>query len=337
MATPLLHQVRCLFPNAHITALAHEPIAELLEGITDVDEFLPFSRAKGRKLQEERRITRLLKNRHFDLGILLTQSFSSAWMFWKGRIRLRLGMCHHFRKWLLNIPVPKPQEEQHDVLSYSHLLSPFHAVLPLGDLSLSIKAEEQDRMRERLFHLGKEPHQKLIIINAGAAYGSAKCWPHEYFKTVACHMSKEGHCCLFVGDAKLLPSLPELMPSSANSQKELLGISTSIHNASGPIISLVGQTSLRDLMAAFSIADCVVSNDSGPMHIAAAFKRPLVALFGSTNPYRTGPWKCGKVLYKQVACSPCYLRTCPIDFRCMRRIYPNEVIDAIHEEMGHHG
>jgi heptosyltransferase-2 len=118
--------------------------------------------------------------------------------------------------------------------------------------------------------------------------------------------------CVFVGNDNSVAMIDEIIAGTPRN-----------------VMSLAGATSLRNLMAVISIGDCILSNDSGPMHIAAALKRPLLAIFGSTNPQRTGPWECGKVLYKRVACSPCYLRECPIDFRCMRHITPKEVIHNI--------
>ncbi len=319
MATPIFGQMRTLFPHAKVTALAHEPIAQLLEGIEGIDEFLVFSRRDGKKLTEQKRVARTLKERNIDLGILLTRSFSSAWMLWRGRVRWRVGFSDHFRRLLLNIPVSLPKEELHDVMLYEKLLHPFGAVEKQMELSLVIRQEEQEKMRLLLSSLGKKPEEKLIVINPGAAYGSAKCWPKESFRSVAQELQRTGFFCVFVGDEKSVPMINEIIQNENASENNL--------------ISLAGKTSLRELMAILSLADCVLSNDSGPMHIAAALKRPLVAIFGSTNPARTGPWGCGKVLYKHVACSPCYLRTCPIDFRCMHRITPEEVLSSIQEVM----
>lgn len=313
MATPVFRQIRTLFPHAHIIALAHEPIAQLLQGIEEIDEFLVFSRANGKKRSDQQRVVKELRNRKIDLGILLTRSLSSAWMFWKGHVRWRLGLSDHLRRFLLNIPIKKTENEHHDVLAYGELLRPFGKVESHPELQLRVRDEEQKNIQKLLEGLGRRPHERLIVINPGAAYGSAKCWPKEYFRSVAEALSQEEDVfCVFVGDC-----------SSVSMNEEI------INGLPRNVMSIAGATSLRDLMAVISLSDCVLTNDSGPMHIAAAFKRPLVAIFGSTNPKRTGPWGGGEVLYKHVACSPCYLRECPIDFRCMRKITPNEVLNHI--------
>jgi heptosyltransferase-2 len=318
MATPVFHQIRQVFPMARVTALAHEPIAQLLDGIEGIDEFLVFSREAGIKRREEQRVVKELRTRTIDLGILLTHSLSSAWMLWRGNVRWRLGMCAHFRRFLLNIPVRGEETQLHDVQSYCQLLRPFGVVETAPKLQLEIRREEQVAMEELLQHRGRRPGEKLIVMNPGAAYGSAKCWPQEYFRAVANALSmRRDLFCVFVGDRKAVSMIDGMMADLPRN-----------------VISLAGKTSLRDLMAVISLADCVVSNDSGPMHIAAAFQRPLIALFGSTNPRRTGPWGCGTVVYKQIACSPCYLRECPKDFRCMRSITPGEIIHHVNTLCG---
>jgi heptosyltransferase-2 len=95
------------------------------------------------------------------------------------------------------------------------------------------------------------------------------------------------------------------------------------------VINLAGKTSLRELLAFINCCSYFLTNDSGPMHIAAALKIPLLALFGSTDNTRTGPYLNGKVLHKHVECSPCYKRVCPIDFRCMKRIEVDEVYQEL--------
>jgi heptosyltransferase-2 len=94
-------------------------------------------------------------------------------------------------------------------------------------------------------------------------------------------------------------------------------------------VNLAGLTSIRELMALISVCTAFLTNDSGPMHLAAAMNIPLVALFGSTDEIVTGPYMHGEVIHKHVSCSPCFQRVCPIDFRCMKNIEVREVATAI--------
>jgi len=307
MATPVFEQIKKLFPEAHLIAVAHHPIAELLENIKSIDEMLAFSRKPAVKSKEEARITHLLKNKKIDLGILLTNSFSSAWSFFRAGIHDRLGYKAHFRSPLLTIPLSLPKNEQHDTYTYLDLLKPLGPIIYPDTLSLSLTSEEIDHIKKRLNTLGVDASHTLLVINPGAAYGSAKCWPKRNFYDLTTHFLKKQHIRIVCigNDSYASQDLPK------------------------GIINLVNKTSIRELMALLATCNCLITNDSGPMHIAAAFKTPLVALFGSTNPFRTGPFNHVTVLYKHVDCSPCYKRICPKDFRCMHQITTDEAIQAV--------
>ena len=218
-------------------------------------------------------------------------------------------------------PIPLLNDDTiHDVIRYGRLLSP----LPISpppyedmELHLHVNEEEKSSMRKRLEASGLYPWHKLLIINPGAAYGEAKCWPRDFFQEILKELkTNQNLYIILVGTQSVAPLAEEL--SSLMPEK---------------IISYAGKTSLRELMALISLADCLLTNDSGPMHIAAALKKPLIALFGSTNPLRTGPWHWGSVLYEKADCSPCYLRTCPSDFRCMKKISPKKVLSALHHTL----
>ena len=151
-------------------------------------------------------------------------------------------------------------------------------------------------------------------INPGATYGSAKCWLPERFREVAERLLKDLDVYLvFFGDlatSSLVKEICQGLPSR--------------------VVNLAGVTSLRQLTSLISLCDVLLTNDSGPMHIADALGTPIVALFGSTSEVVTGPYRSsGVVIHKHVDCSPCYQRTCPIDFRCMKRIEADEVYGAI--------
>jgi len=305
MATPVFPEVKRLFPNATCIALSSEPIAQLLQGVPGIDEHIHFSREKERKRAEEQRMAQVLKNRRCDLGILLTRSFSSAWMMWRANISCRIGYNDHFRKFLLSHPLPLPKHEQHDVFTYLDILKPFGEVDKEPQLHLNVTDEEKGSARALLHANGVNPGQKILVVNPGAAYGSAKCWPKSSFCAVINALG-EDIAVVCIGNTKEVAiGLPER------------------------VVDLTQKTSLRDLLAVISISDSILTNDSGPMHIAAALKKPLVALFGSTNPRRTGPWNQGTVIYKDVECSPCYKRECPKDFRCMTQITPEEVLEKL--------
>ena len=156
----------------------------------------------------------------------------------------------------------------------------------------------------------------MIGINPGAAYGSAKCWPPERFKALALRLllEKETYV-VFFGDASTASLVKEIcqgLPDTA--------------------INLAGVTSLRELACLIKDCDLLITNDSGPMHMGAAFDTPMIALFGSTDDRLTGPYgQETAVINKRVSCSPCFKRVCPIDFRCMKQIGVEEVAERAQE------
>lgn len=319
MATPILEDVKTKWPNSHLAVLCHDSIASLLTTNPYIDEFLVFSRASRGIAQEKKRIYSLLQQRSFDLGILLTGSFSSAWWFWKGGVQSRLGYKTHFRTPLLTtrVPVSDQEEKQHLVITYKELLIPLGIPVSTTSPRLYLEQKELDEAKKQLDGLGITEDHILIGINPLAAYGDAKCWPANRFRELT---------------AKLLQN-PKIRVIYFGDNSGVTTIDTIIHGFDNKAISLAGKTTLRELIALTSACQCFLTNDSGPMHIAAALNTPLVAIFGSTNEIKTGPYGQDAVIHKHTLCSPCYLRRCPIDFRCMTSISVEEVLEAINQRI----
>jgi heptosyltransferase-2 len=318
MATPILSDLRRAYPNAHITAMCRMPLCELLKEDPEINELFCFAKASGFNRREERRnIIEKLRKGKYDLGILLTHSFSSAWWFWLGKVQTRLGYECNGRKPLLthSMPFPKNIQNQHLVVTYKTLLEPLG--VPISDtpprLYLSPKEIQNARIQLRQQWI---PDGALVVgINPGATYGSAKCWLPERFREVTQRLLQQKDVYIvYFGDQ-----------GTASIVKEICS------GLPPRVINLAGMTSLRELSSLISQCDVILTNDSGPMHIADAIGTPIVALFGSTSEVITGPYRSGTLIHKHVECSPCYQRTCPIDFRCMKRIEADEVYEAINK------
>lgn len=309
MATPVLADLREAFPKASVTAMCRRPVCELLREEKSIDELFCFERVANRFSRGDLRrdIIEKIRKGGFDTGILLTNSFSSAWWFWQGKVKRRIGFAGHFRKWLLT-DVVAPQRE-HQVDAFKRLLEPLGIPPSNTAPRLFVSKKEIQESRELLYQRGYKRGRKLIGINPGAAYGTAKCWLPERFRELATRLVNEGLSVVFFGDA-----------ASASLVKEIcLGLPEQV-------MDLAGVTSLRELACLIQDCDVLITNDSGPMHIAAAFEVPLVALFGSTDDLATGPYgQAEGVIHKRVSCSPCFKRVCPIDFRCMKEITVDEV------------
>ncbi len=317
MATPVLQDVRVKWPNAFITAMCQSNVAPLLKYDPHIDEIYSFKKVSG-WIHSLRRseIVDDLKRGEYDLGILLTNSFSSAWWFWRGGVQNRTGFSANLRSCLLNRPVPYPEnmETQHLVKTYKSLLLPFGIEVSSTPPQLYISDEEKEDSEKFLQSRGVDINtSKIIGINPGAAFGLAKCWLPERFREVTSRLLKDpSTIILFFGDGSGVPLVDKI-----------------INGLGDRVINLAGKTSLRELMALIQRCSVFLTNDSGPMHIASALGTPLVALFGSTSDVKTGPYGGGTVIHKHVECSPCYKKICPIDFRCMKRIEVDEVVSAI--------
>lgn len=319
MATPILEDIRQHWKHAEITAMCQSNVAPLLDQDPHIDEILTFHRSNQwlhRIHQPD--IVDPLRRGNYDLGILLTNSFSSAWWFWKGGVKERIGYAANLRSFLLThaVPYPKSIEKQHLVITYKMLLEPLQIPISTTSPRLYLSREERQIARHLLQQYGVSDDHVLIGINPGAAFGSAKCWLPERFKEVTRRLLEHPKVrIIYFGDtvgAPLVNEICEGMPDT--------------------VINLAGKTKLRELVALIQTCSIFLTNDSGPMHIAAALGIPLVALFGSTSDIKTGPYESkGKIIHKHVECSPCYRRTCPIDFRCMKRIEVEEVYQEIQD------
>ena len=317
MATPILADLRHHWPEAKITAMCQGSLSTVIQSDTNINHLLSFKRPKSwLSATSYNDIVLPLKNGEFDLGILTTNSFSSAYWFWRGSIQNRVGFATHGRSLLLNHPVPFPleKENQHLVITYKKLLEPLGIPISKTPPRLYVTQEEKEAVKNKLASMNVIASDILIGINPGAAYGSAKCWLPDRFKQLSQQLlARPNLKLIYFGDQAGSPLVKDIC----------MGLPTN------RVINLAGQTSLRELIAFIQACHLFLTNDSGPMHVASALGIPLVALFGSTSDVATSPYAGGKVIHKHVPCSPCYRRECPIDFRCMTRIEVSEVYDEL--------
>jgi len=321
MATPIIQDVREKWPHASITAMCQSNVAALLENDPHLTEIYSFNKPTGWiHRQHHLDIIDSIKHGEYDLGILLTNSFSSAWKFWRGGVKNRIGFAGNLRNMFLNkaVQFPENKDNQHLVLTYKSLLEPM-GISPSNTLPALYISNEENKNAQRLLKLeGYDPQNQILIgVNPGAAYGSAKCWLPDRFHALT---------------HKLLED-PRIVVAFFGDQAGASLVNDICKGFNSRVINFAGKTSIRELMALIACCRAMLTNDSGPMHIAAALKVPLVALFGSTSAIKTGPYGGGIIIHKHVACSPCYKRVCPIDFRCMKQIEVDEVYQALRNQI----
>jgi len=246
-----------------------------------------------------------------EVGLLLTNSFSSAWLFFRAGLRQRWGYARDFRSFLLTRAVKPPKKKLHQRDYYLYLIENLGFPADFRDLYLPLKEETLNKVKNVFLKSFQE--KPFIVLAPGAAYGPAKMWPKEYYKDLANLLVKLGFAVIIVGNSK---------------EKE---IGDFIKNGKKEIYNFCGNTDLIEVAGILSLTKALISNDSGLMHLAAALKIPQIAIFGSTDPEKTGPLNPKAiVLKKDLPCSPCFKRTCKYrHYKCLRSISVNEVLKAL--------
>jgi heptosyltransferase-2 len=317
MALPALRAVRSRFPDAEIAILARPYVADIYRDQQICDQLIPYDpRGDHAGLSGRESLAAELRSHKFDLALLLQNAFDAAWLTWRARIPQRIGYARDGRSLLLTkaVPVPKRGEiPAHEQFYYLELIRRAGWLDASGEekrISLNLAPGLKEQADSRLLAAGSRPRALRVAIGAGASYGSAKCWPPEKFADVANRLTAQ-----FDADVILFGTPAEGTVSSA--------IAASMHR---PPIDLTGKTAIAELPALLSQCHLFIGNDSGAMHVAAAVGLPVVAVFGPTDPEGTAPVtpRC-TVVQEKPYCSPCFLRRCPTDHRCMTRVTPDAV------------
>jgi heptosyltransferase-2 len=318
MSIPALQALREKFPLARISILARPWVAGLYGREPFCDELIPYEAPKGwRGMAGKWKIAQDLRRRHFDCAILLQNAFESAALVRAAGIPVRIGYDRDGRGWLLTHPIPAPMPGEipkHQRFYYLELLKRAQILERYEEngyirLNGAPAAAQAGRQCLETFSLGGP----VIGVAPGAAYGGAKRWLPDRFGDAAAQLARErGASVLIFGS------------------KEEWPICNDVHQylqaAGRQSMNFAGKTSLGELIEMVAACELLLTNDSGPMHIASALGIPTVAIFGATDDEATGPtgtWS--RVVRETVECSPCLLRECPIDHRCMLRVSAERV------------
>jgi len=299
MSAPAVRAIKAGRPDARVVIAAPEKIASVWKLVPEVDAVIPLP---------ERRmfsVVRLLRRESFvDAAILFPSSLRAALELSLSGIPRRVGYRGHWRAWLLNqiVPVPrKPGPPEHHSLRFLRIARECGADITGIQHSTSN------------FQIARDGHPIKIGLCPGAEYGPAKRWLPERFIDVAKRVSKQCSVEWILFGTTRDITVGEQIAASLGNQ----------------CVNRIGQTTLDQLVGELRECRLLVTNDTGTMHLAALLGVPIVAIFGSTEPRLTGPLGNGHmVLRHHVECSPCFLRECPIDFRCMKAVSIEEVADA---------
>lgn len=343
MFTPTFEILRNRFHGARFIFVGSEASCGLFAEESQVECFVDRSKKSKNRLFYLYSLALKLKKifGSFDLGITFSNHFYSAWLLYCIRPKISIGYTGFMRYFLLTHPLKKSRKKdvstvydcsdkqmicfdsssKHQVLNYAFLLSPLESgsVPPEYKITLSnllppalcLPYKKQLRTWEK----------PRLGIAPGAAFGSSKMWPVEYFSCVAMFFLKQGFEVWLFGGAK----------EACINQEIIRIIKLHLINTDS-IFDFSNKTDIPKLCKKISALDVFLSNDSGPMHIACALNIPLVAIFGPTHPTYCRPWKCkkAKIMNLHISCSPCQKKVCKFEHHgCMRGIKPDAVIRGI--------
>ena len=309
---PSVRAVRQLFPSASISMVAPANLAGIWENEPSVDQVIPVAQPAG--LRDKLNAIRIVRSGRYDLGVLFPNSFESALCFFLSGVRRRLGYATCGRGIVLNWKV-QPVGEGHQVHRYLNLVRALGPVHSEPRPSISIPERLRGWARDALQKKGRAEGALLVGINPGSTYGPAKCWPREKF----------------AGLIQLVRERLKAQVIIVGGERERALTDSLRHGFGGDVLNMAGETTVMQLAALMGRCAVLVSNDTGPMHLACAVGTPVVAVIGPTDPGATGPLGTHLIVRNAVECSPCFRRHCPTDHRCMTELSAERVYGAVEQ------
>ncbi|PYJ89925.1 MAG: lipopolysaccharide heptosyltransferase II [Verrucomicrobia bacterium] len=305
MSVPTVRAIKNGRPDAQVTIAAPDKIAPMWKLVPEVDAII--SLPNGSLLPA---VSLLKRQLAFDVAILFPNSLRVALESWLSRIPRRIGYYGHWRRWLLNQTVSetrKPAPPEHHSLRFLRIAR------ECGAETSTILDSTSDIQTA-------VAHQPLKIgLSPGAEYGPAKRWLPECFAEAATKISAQSSAQWILFGMKNDAAIGDQIAAAIGDH----------------CVNRIGRTTLDQLINELRECRLLLTNDTGTMHLAALLGVPVVAIFGSTEPRLTGPLGNGHIVLRHhVECSPCFLRECPIDFRCMKAVSAQEAADAVLSILG---
>ncbi len=319
MTVPALRELRRVLPQAHITLVSRPGTADIFIDADFIDEVLVYDRtglsSAWKQASEWRR-------RRFDLALLFQNAFEAAAIAFLARVPQRIGYDADRRGKLLTKAIPSPawKDDRHEIYYYLNLVAELERILDgasdvesAGSIepqfALEVSADRQHRAKEFLREHGLHADAPLVLLCPGSINSRAKRWPAERYAALADHFAATGASVALIGSPAEMEVSDQVCRSALNH----------------PIV-LTGKTSVAEATAIISVANVLITNDTGPAHIGSAVGTPTLVIFGPTNPLTTRPFAPNADIMRQKPdCAPCMLRDCPIDHRCLTAISPEEV------------
>jgi heptosyltransferase-2 len=314
MAQALFKAIKAQFPQTSIDVLAPEWSRPLTDRMSEVSNSLPTPFKHGElNLLGRYQLAKMLKNKHYARCFVLPNSFKSGLIPFWAKIPRRIGWRGEWRYGLLNdVRVLDKKQyprmvERYIALAYDNTSSRLPCFKP--SLQVVMQQVEQALKKHQL-----NKNKSILVLCPGAEFGASKRWPEHYYAEVANYYLKLEWQVWIMGSPKDSACATEIQNQTQHQ-----------------CVDLTGKTTLAEAIDLMSLAKLVVSNDSGLMHIASALERPLVAVYGSTDPGFTPPLSDNvKIVRSGISCSPCFKRECPLQHhQCMKDVTVNQVLEAL--------
>jgi heptosyltransferase I len=310
---PVVSAIKAQWPGSHLTWVVKRQWAELVGRAAGVDRVWPVEMMVGSWMKEGL----VLRAERFDLAIDLQGLFRSGILARLSGAPMRIGFANgrEGSPWFYTQRVPVPNPDVHAVDRYLSVVAALGASLPEKPrFGFKLMEEDVAAIRELCQRRGLAVDRPWVAMNLGARWPT-KRWPLASFAAVVDQLhDRHLDPVVVIGSSDERPYTNELRTLTTR-----------------PFIDLTGEIPLRWLPALLSKATAMITNDSGPMHIAAALGVPVVAMFGPTSATRTGPYGVGhQVLRSRISCSPCFSRLCrhTPEMECLHLITPTHVVDA---------
>jgi heptosyltransferase-2 len=320
MAVPALRELRRVLTDAHLTVVSRPGAADIFIDADFVDDVLVYDRLGLASAWNQ---TREWRRRKFDLAVIFPNAFEAAVIAFLSRVPARIGYETDRRSVLLTHPLPFPdwKDKRHESFYYLNIVAELERRLYATSsietteprFGLRVSEDRKRKAFDLLLEHGARMNAPLTLLCPGSVNSRAKRWPAERYAALADRLVESG------ADVALIGS-----PGESDVTQEVC------KHAQRELVVLTGKTTVAEATALISIADVLITNDTGPAHIGAALNTPTIVIFGPTNPLTTYPLSPNaEIIRRAPDCAPCMLRDCPIDHRCMTAIAPEEVFDRV--------
>ncbi|MDQ3322516.1 MAG: lipopolysaccharide heptosyltransferase II [Acidobacteriota bacterium] len=325
MTIPALRELRRIFPESEITLHTRLWAKGIFQDADFVDEILTFE-PENSAFKTVLAHAKVLQKEQFDLAVILPNSFESALAVKLGRVKKRFGYAKDVRSFLLTdaVKIPEWKNQKHEVFYYLNLIAEIENAL-FGTKStleneprfgLEVSDERKSRARKFLEENGVDLTKKIVAFCPGSTNSRAKRWQTTSYAELNNKIQNELDANVILIGANNETDISDEVAEKSKSK---------------PLV-LTGKTDLAEATEILSLCDLLVSNDTGPAHISAALGTKTLVIFGPTNPLTTKPWN-AQIVRNNVECSPCMLRDCPIDHRCMSWISADDVFVKVKEKL----